>query len=88
MARARRRPAFGSSPRAQARARECAIALPSPEGVIHVQDAAHFCASKLEAFAGRGEGDLYQSLLAVIDAFRIGGARQREVARRALLSCF
>lgn len=29
-----------------------------------------------------------RELLAIIDAFRIGGARQREVARVALLSCF
>jgi hypothetical protein len=57
--------------------RESAITLSSSEGTIRVQDAPHFCASKLEAFASRGEGDLYQPTEA-----RAAGARSRSDATR------
>jgi hypothetical protein len=51
---------------------EHAILVQSPDGSIRIADAVHFCATKIEAFLGRGEGDFLhhdmEDFMAVVDA--------------------
>lgn len=48
-----------------------AIREAGPEGSIRIVNAVHFCATKIESFLGRGEGDFFhhdmEDLIAVID---------------------
>lgn len=52
-------------------ARDCALTVSIPEGTLRILDGPHFCATKLEAFASRGEGDLYhhdlEDFIALVD---------------------
>lgn len=49
-----------------------AIAIQGPDGSIRIADAVHFCATKIEAFLGRGEGDFLhhdmEDFMAIVDA--------------------
>lgn len=49
-----------------------AVVIQGPAESIRIADAAHFCATKIEAFLGRGEGDFLhhdlEDFLAVVDA--------------------
>jgi len=51
---------------------EHAIAIEGPDRTIRIADAVHFCATKIEAFLGRGQGDLLhhdmEDFMAVVDA--------------------
>lgn len=51
---------------------EHAIVIEGPGSSIRIADAVHFCATKIEAFLGRGEGDLLhhdmEDFMAVVDA--------------------
>ncbi len=50
---------------------EHAIEVKGPDGTVHIVDAVHFCATKIEAFLGRGENDLYhhdmEDFIALVD---------------------
>lgn len=50
---------------------EHAIVVDGPDGTIRIVDAVHFCATKIEAFLVRGEGDYFhhdmEDLIAVVD---------------------
>jgi hypothetical protein len=52
-------------------AHERALAVPTPDGTLRILDGPHFCATKLEAFASRGDGDLYhhdlEDFIALVD---------------------
>jgi hypothetical protein len=51
---------------------EHAVSVQGPSGSIRIADAVHFCATKIEAFLGRGGGDFLhhdmEDFMAVVDA--------------------